>query len=924
MSYYSNTKHIILYFLIQVTLLLGGTTGKIAGKVTDMSGEPLIGCNIIVEGTSLGAATNLAGEYYILNIPPGSYNLKAIMIGYSIVQMKDLHVIVDLTAKANFSLTTEAIEGEEIVVTAEKPIVRLDQTSMSAVVSAEDLDNLPVSDIGDVIELQAGVVRDQGGGFHIRGGRSGEVSFWVDGVSTSDAYDGSSGLEVENSGIQEIQVISGTFNAEYGQAMSGIVNVVTKDGGDKYEGRIEYYSGGYHTNHSDLYSMASPFSQWQSFSDFNNNGNWDYGEILYDLNDNNVWDEGEAYWDLNGNQEWDGDEGSEPLNSDVGYDGYLGDFYDYNGDGKYTQPSPGEGNGRKDWGEHTFSLDQDGYVDKLNLISNYNQQLNISGNLSGPVPFLNNKFTFYSNIRYFSSEGRFYGKNIFRPNGSFGDESIVSLSPFSKNSGQFKLTWKPSSILKIAASTFLTNKEYRNYNSYYKYNPDGIQWNFEKDQSNMLALTHSLSSSTFYEIKFLDYSTSYWQHLYESSTNVPYESNIVSASQALSLDLTDSISVRTGYDTYKDYPRFSISELEDGTYSVIDRSDQEGYMAPDAFVTPAWSFGLGGTQNGQFSRNTSFQQIKFDISSQINSTHFVKAGLLFKQYDMQADNKSLNHKTVGEWSITSHGDTLGYNPLAGARVYPFTPTINPTYTSGHNYFKTNPQEAALYLQDKIELNELIINVGVRFDYFDPKWHVPSDERLPGNKKYYLAQTQNDTIIFWDNEYESLHSGVTIFDSLSLEGAVKVENLFTSGVAYDSADGSYKDLFNTELNNMVDEYRWAYGYKSASKSYQLSPRIGIAYPITDRGVVHVSYGHFFQIPHFSYLYENPEFEINDNNNGGILGNADLKPERTVMYEIGFKQEVAHLTSLDMTIFYRDTRDWVGISAPIKKYPVGNYR
>ena len=239
MSYYSNTKHIILYFLIQVTLLLGGTTGKIAGKVTDMSGEPLIGCNIIVEGTSLGAATNLAGEYYILNIPPGSYNLKAIMIGYSIVQMKDLHVIVDLTAKANFSLTTEAIEGEEIVVTAEKPIVRLDQTSMSAVVSAEDLDNLPVSDIGDVIELQAGVVRDQGGGFHIRGGRSGEVSFWVDGVSTSDAYDGSSGLEVENSGIQEIQVISGTFNAEYGQAMSGIVNGVTKDGGDKYEGRID-------------------------------------------------------------------------------------------------------------------------------------------------------------------------------------------------------------------------------------------------------------------------------------------------------------------------------------------------------------------------------------------------------------------------------------------------------------------------------------------------------------------------------------------------------------------------------------------------------------------------------------------------------------------------------------------------------------
>ena len=106
------------------------------------------------------------------------------------------------------------------------------------------------------------------------------------------------------------------------------------------------------------------------------------------------------------------------------------------------------------------------------------------------------------------------------------------------------------------------------------------------------------------------------------------------------------------------------------------------------------------------------------------------------------------------------------------------------------------------------------------------------------------------------------------------------------------------------------------------SYQISPRIGIAYPITDKGVIHVSYGHFFQVPNFSFLYENPEFEITNNNNGGILGNAALKPEKTVMYEIGFKQEIAYRTAIDLTVFYRDTRDWVGMSTAIKKYPVGN--
>ena len=140
---------------------------------------------------------------------------------------------------------------------------------MSAVVSSEDIENLPVTDVGDIIELQAGIVRDPNGGFHVRGGRSSEVSFWVDGVATTDSYDGSSGLEVENAGIQEVQVISGTFNAEYGQAMSGIVNVVTKDGGQNYEGNLDFYGGGYHSNHSDLYSLSSPFASWESFTDLN-------------------------------------------------------------------------------------------------------------------------------------------------------------------------------------------------------------------------------------------------------------------------------------------------------------------------------------------------------------------------------------------------------------------------------------------------------------------------------------------------------------------------------------------------------------------------------------------------------------------------------------------------------------------------------
>ena len=923
MSFAFQINRAFILCLIFLQLIFAGTTGKISGKVVDENNQPLIGCNIVVKGTSLGAATNIKGEYFILNIPPGKYDLTASMIGYGTVTVEGTLVMVDLTAKTNFFLKPETIEGDVITVTAEKPTVRLDQTSMSAVVSSEDIENLPVTDVGDVIELQAGIVRDPNGGFHVRGGRSSEVSFWVDGVATTDSYDGSSGLEIENAGIQEVQVISGTFNAEYGQAMSGIVNVVTKDGGLNYEGNLDFFSGGYHTNHSNLYSISSPFSSWQSFTDLNGDGNWDYGEILYDLNGNNTWDEGEIYWDRNGNQSWDGDEGTEPLNNDLGYDGYLGDYYDYNGDGKTTQPSPGEGNGRKDWGEHQFNLDNKGYTEYLNIFKNIFQQSNISGSLSGPIPLSNKKLTFYSTFRYYHSAGRYYGRKLFSPTGVFSDESIVPLSPFSKLSGQFKLTYNVKSGMKASYTGYLTEKAYKNYDSYYKYNPDGILNNFESDQSHMLALTHSISQNTFYEFKFLNFSSGYHQSLYEKS-DVPYSTSILTEEEMQQINIEDSIQIRTGYDVFSTIPRYGVQDLGEDQYQITDFADQTGYIAGDQFITPAWSFGTGGTQNGRFSRNTSFKQFNLTVSSQINNTHFIKSGILYKQYDMWADDKFLNYKTVGEWSLTQNGDTLGYNPLAGARVTPFIPTINPTYTSEHDYFRVNPKELSFYLQDKIELDELIINAGLRFDFFDPDWKIPENEKLPGNLKYFLAKTNNDTSLFWENDFSILHKDVIILDSLDQQGAVAIENLFITGVEYDSTSQSYTEAFNDQLLTYRNTFRWENGFNKVEPSFQLSPRIGIAYPITDKGVIHVSYGHFFQVPNFSFLYENPEFEITNNNNGGIIGNAALNPEKTVMYEIGFKQEIAYKTAIDLTIFYRDTRDWVGVSPTIKKYPVGNYR
>ncbi|MEK7250217.1 MAG: carboxypeptidase-like regulatory domain-containing protein, partial [Bacteroidota bacterium] len=199
------------------TTAIAGTTGKIAGTVRDaQTQEAVVGASVVVEGTRLGAATNIDGYFVILNIPPGKYTLVASSVGYNRKSITGVSVSVDLTTTQNFDISSETVLAEEVVVTAERPVVKRDLTSSESRVDASTIESLPVSEVNEVLSLQAGVTVDRDGGIHIRGGRTSEVAYWVDGVSVSDVYDGGRAVQVDNNGIQELQVISGTFNAEYG------------------------------------------------------------------------------------------------------------------------------------------------------------------------------------------------------------------------------------------------------------------------------------------------------------------------------------------------------------------------------------------------------------------------------------------------------------------------------------------------------------------------------------------------------------------------------------------------------------------------------------------------------------------------------------------------------------------------------------
>ena len=251
-------KYFLSILLIIPSVLMAGTTGKLVGYVIDKeTGEPIFGANVVIEGTYFGAASNDEGYYYINNIPPGKYQVIASAIGYTKVVINSVDIRIDLTTSVDIDLGSTIIEmGEEVVVTSSKPLVQKDLTSTSVTISSDEIKMMPVENVSQIVNLQAGVI-----GGHFRGGRSNDVSYLIDGVAVNDVFNGEMGVEVENASIRQMEVISGTFNAEYGQALSGVVNIVTQSGSNTFHGTASGYIGNYFSAHDDIFKNLDNFDQ---------------------------------------------------------------------------------------------------------------------------------------------------------------------------------------------------------------------------------------------------------------------------------------------------------------------------------------------------------------------------------------------------------------------------------------------------------------------------------------------------------------------------------------------------------------------------------------------------------------------------------------------------------------------------------------
>jgi len=780
-------RHSIMLMMVSLSFCLichltAGTTGKLAGKVIDEgSGEPLPGVNILLEETTLGASADEDGQFFILNIPPGIYTIQAVYVGYTTKIVKNVEINVDRTTSLDISMEETVLEqSESIVVVAEKEMIHKDNTGSIAIVGAPDIQAMPVQSINDVLNLQAGVIQSDDG-IHVRGGRARETMYMVDGVSVTN-LNGDRRVDIETDAVQEMQLISGTFNAEYGNAMSGIVNIITKEGGSDYAGQLQALVGSY-------YSTSNTYSVMET-----------YGP------------------------------GIDP------------------GTGKTV------------------------IVARSNKpLESFKPNYDVRGTLSGPLPFLADMFHFFVSGRYYNDNGYLYGRNWYTPQGLAGDSALVPLRYSENFSVQGKLTFQPSSSVKIAYSAFYNNYSLdHNTSTLYRYVPESGRQQFDRGITQTLAINHTISGKTFYDMKFSHFYADFESYLYEDPTLTP--NYLISITKTID---GEEVTELVPYATNAEKDALVAEAKENGwNYDfVIDPSHAIGYIDPEeSGKSPAsMSFRDKYTPHDYNYNQDKFILGKFDLTSQVSQHHLVKTGVAATFHGIKREGFTLRPATGPDGNV----------------LVPFEPRVEPTSSIFHNVYERNPVEFSAYVQDKMEFDQLIVNVGLRFDYFDPDYIVPVD---PTDPDIYHPVNPAWKGPDWDEAY---------YTSLPSDAERK---------AYAAA------------HSYSPEERRALMQKEVTPKTQFSPRIGVAYPISANGVIHVSYGHFFQMPQARYLYGDagsvrPDYKLSLGTDDNLFGNADLNAESTVQYEIGLQAQVYRGLGVDLTVFYKDIRDWVGISPRI---------
>ena len=737
------------------------TGGKIAGVVKDATtGDGLPHANIVVVDTKLGATADEQGRFFILNVPAGAYTLKATYIGYADYTIEDVRVSADLTTNIAVELTSSDIQVEEVVIRAERPIIDKNATNAVRIVDAEDLEILPLRGVGQVIALQTGVVEDEGT-LHIRGSRSDEIGYYVEGASVRNVVTGASAVGLIVEALEEIQLQAGGFNAEYGGANAGIILQELRTGGSDWDFKILSESDNFTSDYEQRY------------------GTYSYGYS------NQVITAGGPV------------AGSQKIRAFLAGQRFnLGSWPTYwSGFTFEDLEDTGLRGGRRHWGE-----DEEG-----NPVPDRIEQLEIKPGNIPHTSSVGNIFNGTLLLDYYPVQLRL--------------TNLYSDGSFESNGAPIRNAFNTRRLVESESSSNLMNAK----------------------------LTHLLDKSMFYELNVSLYKqdrTSY-DPVFEDRWWVYNDSVAVQRALEGTGEYTPYTQQGSGPRPY-DLAGFPFNRPGSRTTSYGTSSD--GY------------WGLSGS----WTKQTTAHQIKagFDYQNWTSrrysiSLRSIRSGIantypeLDAVYDRYYNDEISEDQILDELIETAEGLADGegskqdlirlLRSTSASDFFGFDEFGRETDGEGLEAPR-HPTVAAVFIQDKVEYNDLIINAGLRIDYFDAdSWRFKdpaAPERDPTNY------------------------------------TIKLESM--------EKTATYTDI---------------------------SPRLGMSFPVSDLTVFHVQYGRFSQMPAMRSMFAGGArlaLELGGQNYIRYPTAYDIEPMRTTQYEIGFERQFAESASFDITGFYRDVK------------------
>lgn len=429
-------KYLFVLGLISSNVL--AQSGKINGTVIDKTtGEPLAGVTVYIADIAKGASTNVDGEYSIISVSSGTYSLRFSYVGFSTVLVNNVEVFTGQTTTIDTELSDEILENE-VVITAERPIVQKDQTTSVSFIEKETIEQLPALEVNDLVKFQPGVVTTSDGGLSFRGGRTREVAYIVDGVPVQDVYSqfGGNTVDVEVQSVQELQVLTGTFDAEIGGAQSGVVNITTRDPSDLFEASVLLRSGDFITNNNSRFIDGTSFNPAES------------KDISVTVSGPIIKKKDQLGFFFNGRYE-----------DQVGY---------LKGERRFTPEDGMILDAYRFWYRNTYSPD-DARLIAMDTARTPSGALILDSN-GTPITF-----------------------------GS-GDGEVVDMDWAETYTLNPKLVFKPASRTRITLNTIYNNREWQGYNDSKRYAPDGRNVSSSYTMTNILSLKQTLSNNFVFNL----------------------------------------------------------------------------------------------------------------------------------------------------------------------------------------------------------------------------------------------------------------------------------------------------------------------------------------------------------------------------------------------------------------------------------------